>query len=399
MPAVNGSRTAADSLKQCSSPAFPQAPPGTNCYLVAPAPGEECVIIDPGIRAQKHARGGRCASTAEAGRRAAHPRSHRPHVLGRAGLRRQGRPGLDPPRRPRACSPTRAGSAQRRHAAVRAADVGPSPTTSRELTDGETICAGRPGPHRRPRPRPYPGLGDLRTPGRRPRDLDAPVLFTGDLLFAGSIGRTDLPGGATSRCCSRWPASCLPLPDETRGAARPRPADHDRPRARDQPVPAGGRAGRAAPTTRAVTGAHEHLQGPQGHVRPAAAARRRRSSRCARRWPRRAPGRLRLHRDAGLRGHRAVRPRRRRVHRRGVQGDVHLRRPRRPVGHAAPRGHRRRGARGARARPAPRRAAGQALVLGPVLPLRASAGRPLPPASSRSASRRSASTTRRWTPR
>ena len=45
----------------------------------------------------------------------------------------------------------------------------------------------------------------------------------------------------------------------------------------------------------------------------------------------------------------------RRVHRRGLQGDVHLRRPRRAVGDAAPGGHRRGDARGDRARPGPRR--------------------------------------------
>ena len=104
-------------------------------------------------------------------------------------------------------------------------------------------------------------------------------------------------------------------------------------------------------------------------------------------------------RAAGLRGHRALRPRRRRVHRRRVQGDVHLRRPRRPLGDAAPRGHRGRRARGDRARARPRRAAGQAALRRAVLPLRAPPGRALPPAPAGRASRRSGSTTRRSTPR
>ena len=82
-----------------------------------------------------------------------------------------------------------------------------------------------------------------------------------------------------------------------------------------------------------------------------------------------------------------------------TQGDVHLRRQRRPLADPAPRGHRRRAAGGPRARPAQRPAAGEALVR------RAgrsatSGRRPAATASSRrSASRRSASTTRRWTPR
>ena len=29
--------------------AFPAAAFGTNCYVVAPAPGEQCVVVDPGI--------------------------------------------------------------------------------------------------------------------------------------------------------------------------------------------------------------------------------------------------------------------------------------------------------------------------------------------------------------
>jgi len=43
-------------------------------------------------------------------------------------------------------------------------------------------------------------------------DLDA--LFTGDLLFAGSIGRTDLPGGDHQQILHSL-ARTLTLPDET----------------------------------------------------------------------------------------------------------------------------------------------------------------------------------------
>ena len=31
--------------------AFPAGPWGTNCYVVATAPGSECVVIDPGMDA------------------------------------------------------------------------------------------------------------------------------------------------------------------------------------------------------------------------------------------------------------------------------------------------------------------------------------------------------------
>src|SRR5205814_10305704 len=42
-----------------------------------------------------------------------------------------------------------------------------------------------------------------------------PVLFSGDLLFAGSIGRTDLPGGDYPAILDSLARVCLALPDET----------------------------------------------------------------------------------------------------------------------------------------------------------------------------------------
>jgi glyoxylase-like metal-dependent hydrolase (beta-lactamase superfamily II) len=53
------------------------------------------------------------------------------------------------------------------------------------------------------------------TPGsvtfRAPED----VMFSGDLLFAGSIGRTDLPGGDYPTILDSLARVCLKLPDET----------------------------------------------------------------------------------------------------------------------------------------------------------------------------------------
>jgi glyoxylase-like metal-dependent hydrolase (beta-lactamase superfamily II) len=40
-------------------------------------------------------------------------------------------------------------------------------------------------------------------------------LLSGDLLFAGSIGRTDLPGGDHQTILASLARVCLPLPDET----------------------------------------------------------------------------------------------------------------------------------------------------------------------------------------
>ena len=44
----------------------------------------------------------------------------------------------------------------------------------------------------------------------------APAAITGDALFAGSIGRTDIPGGDTARLLANIREHLLTLPDETR---------------------------------------------------------------------------------------------------------------------------------------------------------------------------------------
>ena len=66
-------------------------------------------------------------------------------------------------------------------------------------------------------------LGDLRftvreTPGHTPGGVSLVgqgVAFTGDTLFAGGIGRTDLPGGDESALLSSIRRELLSLPDET----------------------------------------------------------------------------------------------------------------------------------------------------------------------------------------
>jgi glyoxylase-like metal-dependent hydrolase (beta-lactamase superfamily II) len=49
-----------------------------------------------------------------------------------------------------------------------------------------------------------------------PETTDIPsVFFSGDLLFAGSIGRTDLPGGDMAEMLDSLARVCLPLDDST----------------------------------------------------------------------------------------------------------------------------------------------------------------------------------------
>src|SRR5919199_1461612 len=67
-------------------------------------------------------------------------------------------------------------------------------------------------------------LTAVHTPGHTPGstcfllelDGEAPVLFSGDHLFAGSIGRTDLPGGSFDDLMASMAEKILPLDDEVR---------------------------------------------------------------------------------------------------------------------------------------------------------------------------------------
>jgi hydroxyacylglutathione hydrolase len=59
----------------------------------------------------------------------------------------------------------------------------------------------------------------LHTPGHTPGAiclLFPGHLFTGDTLFVGAAGRTDLPGGSLTQLIASLEAKIMPLPDETR---------------------------------------------------------------------------------------------------------------------------------------------------------------------------------------
>jgi glyoxylase-like metal-dependent hydrolase (beta-lactamase superfamily II) len=66
-------------------------------------------------------------------------------------------------------------------------------------------------------------LKTIHTPGHTPgsccfytESLDYPLLFSGDTLFKGSIGRTDFPGGDFPTIQKSLKQRLLPLPEETR---------------------------------------------------------------------------------------------------------------------------------------------------------------------------------------
>jgi glyoxylase-like metal-dependent hydrolase (beta-lactamase superfamily II) len=59
------------------------------------------------------------------------------------------------------------------------------------------------------------GSVTFRLPDVPASDREVDVLFSGDLLFAGSIGRTDLPGGDSRAIFESLARVALPLPDDT----------------------------------------------------------------------------------------------------------------------------------------------------------------------------------------
>ncbi len=81
------------------------------------------------------------------------------------------------------------------------------PQVDREIEDGETITvAGHEGKV-------------IHTPGHTPGGVSflfGDLLFVGDTLFAGSIGRTDLPGGSYPQLIESIKTRLLPLGDEVR---------------------------------------------------------------------------------------------------------------------------------------------------------------------------------------
>jgi len=83
------------------------------------------------------------------------------------------------------------------------------PDDVKELSDGEIVTLGGVDFSIGHTPGHTPGSVTFRSGAD---DLDA--LFTGDLLFAGSIGRTDLPGGDHATILKSL-ARTLTLPDET----------------------------------------------------------------------------------------------------------------------------------------------------------------------------------------
>ncbi|MGY4916804.1 MBL fold metallo-hydrolase [Streptomyces sp. 900116325] len=191
---------------------FPAGAWGTNCYVVAPAAGEECVIIDPGHQAtqgvedalKKH----RLKPVA-----VVLTHGHIDHVASVVPVcgAHDVPAWIHPEDRYMMSDPEKGLGRSIGMPLMGELTVG-EPDDVKVLGDGaQLLLAGL-------------EFGVAHAPGhtrgsvtfRMPEAADVPqVLFSGDLLFAGSVGRTDLPGGDHAELLESLARVCLPLDDST----------------------------------------------------------------------------------------------------------------------------------------------------------------------------------------
>ena len=177
---------------------FPAGPWGTNCYVVATGPGSECVVIDPG----KDAADGVAQVVAEHRLKPVAVLVTHGHVdhmwcVAPVAGTYDATAWIHPRDRHLLANPMMGMSAETTAMLLGGKYEFAEPDDVRELADAQTLeLAGlefvvdhTPG-HTE-------GSVVFRTPysSTGPAVEVSEVMFSGDLLFAGSIGRTDLPGG------------------------------------------------------------------------------------------------------------------------------------------------------------------------------------------------------------
>jgi glyoxylase-like metal-dependent hydrolase (beta-lactamase superfamily II) len=194
---------------------FPAEAFGTNCYVVAPGPGEQCLIVDPGI--------GVLDQLDEVlARHRLHPAAvllthgHLDHtfsvapVCGARGITAYVHPAdlemlADPAK----------GLSTDLNQLFGGRLTYTEPDDVAELTDGATLTLAGLEVTVDHAPGHTGGSVLFRLPAAgTPWDADE-VCLSGDVLFAGSIGRTDLPGGSTETMLTSLRDKILPLADDT----------------------------------------------------------------------------------------------------------------------------------------------------------------------------------------
>jgi hydroxyacylglutathione hydrolase len=200
---------------------FPAGPWGTNCYVVATGPGSECVVIDPG----KDAAAGVDEVVREHRLKPVSVLVTHGHVdhmwcVAPVAGTYDATAWIHPADRHLLTDPMAGMSRETTSMLLGGSYEWAEPDDVRELSDLlEVELAGlrfvvdhTPGhtegsvTFRTPYDQQDPSTGS----GQRVSD----VMFSGDLLFAGSIGRTDLPGGDHATMLRSLSTKVLPLADD-----------------------------------------------------------------------------------------------------------------------------------------------------------------------------------------
>jgi hydroxyacylglutathione hydrolase len=192
---------------------FPAGPWGTNCYVAATGPGSECVVIDPG----KDAADGVAQVVAEHRLKPVAVLVTHGHVdhmwcVAPVAGTYDATAWIHPADRHLLADPMAGMSRETTQMLLGGNYQWAEPDDVRELADDQTLeLAGlrfvvdhTPG-HTE-------GSVTFRTPYAQ-ADVSE-VMFSGDLLFAGSIGRTDLPGGDHATMLRSLTSKVLPLADD-----------------------------------------------------------------------------------------------------------------------------------------------------------------------------------------
>ncbi|CAM3215430.1 MBL fold metallo-hydrolase [Nocardioides dubius] len=192
---------------------FPAGPWGTNCYVVANEAGSECVVIDPG----KDAASGVADVVREHKLKPVAVLVTHGHVdhmwcVAPVAGTYDATAWIHPADRHLLANPMPGMSAETTSMMLGGKYEFAEPDDVREITDGASLeLAGMrfdvdhtPG-HTQ-------GSIVFRTPYAH-QDISQ-VMFSGDLLFAGSIGRTDLPGGDHAQMLNSLRTKVLTLPDD-----------------------------------------------------------------------------------------------------------------------------------------------------------------------------------------
>lgn len=189
---------------------FPAAAFATNCYVMATGAGQECVIVDPGVEVIGHLdevialhRLKPVAVVLTHG--------HLDHTFSVTPVcgARDIPAWIHPGDRELLADPMKGLSAQTRDFFGGRLEW-TEPDDIRALTDGAVVSVAGLELTVDHAPGHTPGSVMLRT-----ESADGPLLVSGDVLFAGSIGRTDLPGGSFDAMLESLATKCLPLDDAT----------------------------------------------------------------------------------------------------------------------------------------------------------------------------------------